>query len=149
NSRSFDEPFFSYDSFGKSASGLLPTDRPNAFKGYTYYELNEGHRASTDFGLFSYAYSGSPQTSYLDVGYAFPGAFPTDIVGRGKWVDVSQDPSTGAITMSKPRTFRTPWFLQSDLQVGQSYKISESKALRFSATFTNLFNRRSTTAYYS
>jgi len=149
NSRAFDEPFFSYDSFGKSASGLLPTDRPNAFKGYTYYALNEGKRASTDFGLFSYAYSGSPQTSYLDVGFAFPGAFPTLVAGRGKWTDFTQDPATGAITVGAPRTFRTPWFTQSDLQVGQSFKMSESKNLRFSATFTNLFNKRSVTAYYS
>ncbi|HSC46033.1 MAG TPA: carboxypeptidase regulatory-like domain-containing protein [Candidatus Acidoferrum sp.] len=149
NSRAFDEPFFSWDAAGKSASGLLPTDRPNAFKGYTYYELNEGKRASTDFGLFSYAYSGSPQTSYLDLGYAFPGAFPTDVAGRGKWMDITQDPSTGAITVGSPRTFRTPWFMQSDLQVGQSFKLSESKNLRLSATFTNLFNKRAVTAYYS
>jgi hypothetical protein len=39
--------------------------------------------------------------------------------------------------------------MQSDLSVGQSYKISESKKLRFSVNFTNLFNKRSTTAYYS
>jgi len=149
NSRAFDEPFFSWDAAGKSASGLLPTDRPNAFKGYTYYELNEGKRSSTDFGLFSYAYSGSPQTSYLDLGYAFPGAFPTDVAGRGKWMDITQNPSTGAVTVGSPRTFRTPWFMQSDLQVGQSFKLSESKNLRFSATFTNLFNKRSVTAYYS
>ena len=39
NSRAFDEPFFSYGAFGTSSSGLLPTDRPNVFKGYAYYEL--------------------------------------------------------------------------------------------------------------
>jgi hypothetical protein len=33
NSRSFDEPFFSWDSTGHSSSGLLPTDRPNTLKG--------------------------------------------------------------------------------------------------------------------
>jgi hypothetical protein len=149
NSRAFDEPFFSFADNGKSASGLLPTDRPNAFKGWTYYTVNEGGHFSTDFGLFSYAYSGSPQTSYADVGFAFPGAFPTLVAGRGKWVDISQDPTTGQITVGNPRTFRTPWFMQSDLSVGQNYKISEKKNLRFSANFTNVFNRRSVTAYYS
>jgi hypothetical protein len=149
NSRAFDEPFFSFADNGKSASGLLPTDRPNAFKGWTYYTVNEGRHNATDFGLFSYLYSGSPQTSYADVGFAFPGAFPTLIAGRGKWVDVTQDPATGAITVGNPRVFRTPWYTQSDLSVGHSYKLNEAKNIRFSATFTNLFNRRATTAYYS
>ena len=36
NSRSFDEPMFSWNAQGGSSSGLLPTDRPNAFKGYAY-----------------------------------------------------------------------------------------------------------------
>jgi hypothetical protein len=127
----------------------MPTDRPHAFKGWTYYTVEEGKHNATDFGLFSYLYSGAPQTSYLDVGFAFPGAFPTDIAGRGKWVDVTQNPATGAITVGSPRTFRTPWFAQSDLSVGHSYKIGEAKNVRFSVTFTNLFNRRATTAYYS
>src|SRR5207245_2617810 len=126
NSRAFDETFFQFDAYGKSASGLMPTDRPNAFKGWTYYELNEGSHNVTDFGVFSSAYSGSPQTSYVDVGFAFPGAFPTLVAGRGKWLDVTQDPATGAITVGSPRTFRTPWFMKTDLSVGHSYKISES-----------------------
>jgi hypothetical protein len=149
NSRAFDEPFFSWGANGRSASGLMPTDRPNAFKGWTYYELNEGKHHATDIGLFSFLYSGSPQTSYADVGFAFPGAFPTLVAGRGKWIDVTQNPSTGAITVGNPRTFRTPWFAQTNLNVGQSFKFGEAKNIRFSATFDNLFNRRAITAYYS
>jgi hypothetical protein len=149
NSRAFDEPFFSWADTGQSASGLMPTDRPNAFKGWTYYELNEGKYNATDIGLFSFLYSGSPQTSYADVGFAFPGAFPTLVAGRGKWVDITQDPTTGAITVGNPRTFRTPWFAQTNLNVGQKFKITESKNIRFFATFDNLFNRRAVTAYYS
>ena len=34
NSRAFDEPYFSWNANGASSSGLLPTDRPNALKGY-------------------------------------------------------------------------------------------------------------------
>jgi len=74
NSRSFDEPYFSWDANGQSSSGLLATDRPHAFKGYGYYELNEGHHNATDFGVFSYLYSGSPETSILDVGFASQGS---------------------------------------------------------------------------
>ena len=35
--RSFDEPFYYFGANGKSNDGPLPTDRPNAFKGYAYY----------------------------------------------------------------------------------------------------------------
>ncbi|MBZ5701817.1 MAG: carboxypeptidase regulatory-like domain-containing protein [Acidobacteriia bacterium] len=149
NSRAFDEPYFSWDANGKSASGPLPTDRPNAFKGWAYYELTEGHHHSTDIGLFANAYSGTAQTSYVDVGYAFPGAFPTLVAGRGKWIDVTQDPATGVITVSNPYVKRTPWFTQADFNVGQNLKFHERMAIRFYANFTNLFNRRATTAYYS
>jgi hypothetical protein len=150
NSRSFDEPMFSWDANGKSSSGLLPTDRPNTFKGFVYYELGWMRKFTTDFGIFQVAYQGSPLTSYLDVGNSFPsgltgGAFPVDVVDRGKWVNVTQDPTTGLITVGSPVTKRTPWYNQTDFNFQQSYKIGESKALSFSATFTNLLNQRSVT----
>jgi len=151
NSRSFDESFFSWNANGGSSSGLLPTDRPNAFKGYAYYELGEGKHMSTDFGIFQFLYSGTPQTSILDVGFSFAppaGAFPTDIVDRGKWVNVSQDQTTGAITTGNPYTFRTPWYIQTDFSLTQNYKISEQKVVSFTATIPNLLNQRAITAYY-
>ncbi|ABF41676.1 TonB-dependent receptor [Candidatus Koribacter versatilis Ellin345] len=147
NSRSFDEPMFSWNALGGSSSGLLPTDRPNAFKGYAYYELPWLKHFTTDFGIFQFAYSGTPLTSYADVGYGFPGAFPVDIVDRGKWVDITQDPTTGAISVSNPYTRRTPWYTQTDFNLQQTWKISESKALSFSATFTNLWNQHATVSY--
>ncbi len=143
NSRSFDEPFFSYNANGGSSSGLLPTDRPNAFKGYAYYELPWLRKFTTNFGLFQYAYSGTPLTSYQDVGFAFPGGFPTDIVDRGKWVNFSQDPTTGVITAGQPYTNRTPWYTQTDFNIQQTYKVTESKVISFAATFTNLWNQHS------
>jgi len=148
NSRAFDEPFFSYNDAGASVSGLMPTDRPNAFKGWTYYTLEEGKHNSTDFGLFAALYSGTPQTSIVDVGFAFPGAFPTLVAGNGKWVDVTQNPTTGAVTVGSPRTLRTPWYNQADVNLGQNFKFHESKAIRFYANFTNVFNRRAVTAFY-
>jgi Carboxypeptidase regulatory-like domain len=147
NSRSFDEPYFSWNDAGGSSSGLLPTDRPNAAKGYVYYDLPWLHRFATDFGVFQSAYSGSPLTSYMDVGYAFPGAFPTDIVDRGKWIDVTQDPNTGEITATAPRVRRTPAFLDTDFNLKQNYKLGEAKALAFDATFTNILNQHSVTSY--
>jgi hypothetical protein len=151
NSRSFDEPFFSWNANGTSSSGLLPTDRPNAFKGYAYYEMGEGRKMSSDFGIFQFLYSGTPQTTIADVAYTFAppaGAFPTDIVNRGQWVNVSQDPNSGAITTGNPFTYRTPWFTQTDFNFTQNYKLSEEKVISFTATIPNILNQRAITAYY-
>ena len=150
NSRAFDEPFFSWGANGESSSGNLPTDRPSSFKGYAYYELNH-KKFATDFGLFQFAYQGTPQTTIADVGYSFAppaGAFPTYLVGRGKWVDVSQDPTSGAITTGNPRVFRTPWYVESDFNLQENYKIGETKVLSYSITVPNLLNQRAVTAYY-
>jgi hypothetical protein len=144
NSRSFDEPIFSWNASGGSSSGLLPTDRPNALKGQAYYDLSWLRKFTTDFGISQYAYSGTPLTSYTDVGYwSAPGAFPVDIVNRGKWIDVTQNPGTGAITTSAPYTKRTPWYTQTDFNFKQAYKVSEKKVVSFDATFTNLLNQHS------
>jgi hypothetical protein len=146
NSRSFDEPYFSWNANGGSSSGLLPTDRPNTFKGYAYYELGWMKKFTTDLGLFQYLYSGSPVTSYTDVGYG-GSAWPVDLFDRGKWANITQDPTTGNFTVGNPSTYRTPWYIQSDFNFTQNYKISEQKAISFSAIFANLFNQHSVTAY--
>jgi hypothetical protein len=145
NSRAFDEPYFQYNAFGGSSSGPLPTDRPNTFKGYAYYELPWLRKFATDFGIFQYLYSGSPQTSYLDVG-AGNGGWAVQAWNRGQWADVSQDPTTGFVTFGAPHSQRLPWFTQTDFNIQQTYKIRESKELSFSATFTNLLNQRAVTA---
>ena len=154
NGRAFDEPYFSWNANGGSSSGLLPTDRPNTFKGYAHYELGWMRRFTTEFGIFQVMYQGSPLTSYLDAGFAFAtgfnvpnagGAFPVDVVNRGKWVNVTQDPATGAITVGSPFTRRTPWYNQTDFNVAQNYKISEGKTVGFSATIVNLLNERAVT----
>jgi hypothetical protein len=155
NGRSFDEPFFSWNANGQSSSGLLPTDRPNTFKGYAYYDLPWMRHFTTQFGIFQVLYQGSPLTSYLDAGFAFPtgfnvpnagGGFPVDVVNRGKWVDVTQDPATGAITVGNPVTRRSPWYNQTDFNLTQNYKLTESKTFAFSATIVNLLNQRTWTA---
>jgi hypothetical protein len=129
-----------------ASSGLLPTDRPNTFKGYTYYELNWLHKFTTTFGIFQVVYQGTPEASYVDVGFGFPGGFPTYPFNIDKVVTITQDPTTGLITVSNPRTQRTPWYNQTDFNVQQDFKIGESKALSFQGTLTNLLNERSVTA---
>jgi carboxypeptidase family protein len=152
NSRAFDEPMFSWTAQGTSNAGLLPTDRPNTFKGYVYYSLPWLRRMTTDLGIFQVLYQGTPETSFMDVGNAGPlyslagGGYSTNIVGRGNWVDVSQDPTTGQITFGPPHLQRTPWYIQTDFNVQQNYRVSESKTISFSATMANLFNERSVTA---
>jgi outer membrane receptor protein involved in Fe transport len=146
NSRAFDEPYFQWNSFGNSSSGLLPTDRPSTWKGYAYYELGWMKKFTTDFGIFQYLYSGSPMTSYLDVG-AGGGGWPVQAWDRGQHVSATQDPTTGAITLGSPSTFRTPWYTQTDFNLQQNYKVSESKIITFTATFSNLLNQRAITAY--
>jgi outer membrane receptor protein involved in Fe transport len=146
NSRAFDEPYFQWNAGGGSSSGLLPTDRPSTFKGYAYYELGWLKKFTTDFGIFQYAYQGSPITSYLDVG-AGGGGWPVQAWDRGNFVDVTQDPTTGFITIGTPRVQRTPWFTQTDFSLQQNYKVTESKMLTFTANFTNLLNQRAVTAY--
>ncbi len=147
NSRAFDEPYFSYNAFGGSSSGLLPTDRPNTFKGYGYYEMSWLKKFTTNFGVFQYLYSGSPMTSYLDVGANSGGAWAVQAWDRGKWVDASQDPTTGVVSLSAPRTRRTPWYIQTDFNIEQRFKVTESKTLSFSINATNLFNQRSVTVF--
>jgi hypothetical protein len=152
NSRAFDEPMFSWSSFGKSSSGLLPTDRPNTFKGYLYYDIPWLHKMTTDLGIFQVLYQGTPETSFMDVGNAGPlyllagGGYSVNVVGRGKWANVTQDPNTGAITIGSPYLKRTPWYLQTDFNLQQNYRVAESKTISFSATLQNLFNQRSVTA---
>ena len=148
NSRSFDESYFQFDANGNSSAGDLPTDRPNTFKGYAYYELGWKHRWSTDFGLFQYAYQGAPVSSYVDVGYSvIPGNYFAVYPEGRQWADISQA-ADGTLTVNSVAPRRTPWFTQTDFNLTQNFKISESKALSFSVTSNNLLNQRAVTAYY-
>ena len=148
-SRAFDEPFYYFGANGKSNNGPLPTDRPNTFKGFVYYQLPwKGHK--TTFGLFQQAYQGIPAFSYIDLGYMFGNSVSqaVSVFGRDKWVNMAQDPTTGAITLGAPYTRRTPWFTQSDFNISQEFKAGEHQTLSFSVYFFNLLNQRATTSYY-
>ena len=145
NSRSFDEPYFQYDSMGGSSSGRLPTDRPHTIKGYAYYNFDYLRKFTSDFGVFQTLYEGSPNTTYANVGYS-ENAFPVDVLGRGKWANITQDPTTGAITVGNPTTYRNPWYNQTDFSFTQGFKITERHSLTFEATFNNVLNQHAVTA---
>jgi hypothetical protein len=148
-SRAFDEPFYYFGANGKSNNGPLPTDRPNTFKGYVYYQLPWKGQTTT-FGIFQTAYQGSPQYSYMDLGLMFGQEVSeaVAIYGRDKWVNMTQDPTTGAITLGQPYTRRAPWFTQTDFNIGHSIKTGEHQALGFTVNVSNLLGQRAVTSYY-
>ncbi len=157
--RSFDEPFYYFGANGKSDDGPLPTDRPNALKGFAYYTLPwKGNTNTTTFGLFQVAYQGSPMSAFSDEGVAIgngTGApFPyeaTYLFGRGNWDNVTQD-ATGAVSFGAPYARRTPWYTQTDFNLSHAIKVNknnEAQALTFNATLTNLLNQRSVTSYWA
>ena len=152
-SRAFDEPFYYFGANGKSNSGPLPTDRPNTLKGFVYYQLSEGKRQTTTFGLFQTAYEGSPVSSYLDTGGMFSSQVSEAVYsfGRGKWVDAATD-GAGNITLGNPTSRRTPWYVQSDVNLMHEIKVdknNERRVFGFEANLTNLLNQHSVTAYYA
>jgi hypothetical protein len=149
-SRAFDEPFYYYGANGKSTNGYLATDRPNTFKGNVYYDMPWNRwNTSTTFGLFQYAYQGTPMATYGDTAAAFFG-IPYESLywyGRDKWADVTQD-ANGNMTIGAPHSRRTPWFTQTDFSIGQTFKVKEHQALRFEANVTNLLGQHSVLAFY-
>jgi hypothetical protein len=158
NSRAFDEPFFYYNSHGGSSNGPLATDRPNTLKGYAYYnlpwsKLHLGSKNVTDFGIFQVAYQGSPLSSYIDVGETYgpgqAGAYFVYPEGRGVWTDVSQNTTTGVITVGNSYKRRTAWYTQSDFNFKHTYQIKDAQTVSFDATIGNLLNQRAITEYGS
>jgi len=151
NSRAFDETYFMFDSYGRASNGLLATDRPNTFKGYAYYQLNEGKRATTTLGIFQTMYQGSPLSSFIDVGGCDAGCDydPVYVEGRGKFAEITQAPD-GTLTVGAVHVRRTPWYLQSDFNFGQEFKVNkdnERHVVGFDATISNLFNQHSALSY--
>jgi Carboxypeptidase regulatory-like domain len=147
-SRAFDEPFYYYGANGQSTNGPLPTDRPNTLKGNIYYQL-PWKGMTTTLGIFQSAYQGTPVSSYTDLASAFFGIpyESTYIFGRGKWSNITQD-AAGNITFGTPYDRRTPWYTQTDLNVGHQFKVKERQSLRFEANFSNLFNQHSVVQFY-
>jgi hypothetical protein len=161
NSRSFDESFFQYNANGGSSSGPLATDRPHTLKGYTYYQIPwKGGRTSTNIGWFQTLYSGTPKSTYTDVGFSFAqppfsGGFPVFPENRGRWANITVAPNELGVnvpTVTSVCSCRTPWYIQSDASFRQEFKLSktnEAQVLTFEANISNLFNQQKVTAFYS
>ena len=122
--RAFDEAFMQFDAHGKAIDGPLPTDRPNTFKGQVYYNL-KWWKFNTVVGLYQQVYSGSPLNSYISVWGA-----PVFVEGRGKFVDVTRNPTTGAWVAGSVSDRRTPMFSQSDVSLSQDFHISKSETAK-------------------
>jgi len=148
--RSFDEPFYYFKADGSSSNGPLPTDRPNTFKGYVYYQLPWWKKQVTTFGLFQSIYEGSPVGSYIDL-LSTNGPSPfeaTYIYGRGNWMPMNMDPTSGTITLGTPYARRTPWYIQSDFSAKHDVRISDLHTVSFEATALNVLNQHAVTSYY-
>ena len=150
--RAFDEPFYYFGANGRSNAGLLPTDRPNVFKGDAYYRLPwKGSSQATTFGVFAYAYQGTPLPSYVDLGLASYG-LPLESVrlfGFDQFANITG--TTGNLTIGPPHVQRTPWYSQTDFNLSHEIKVNknnEHQTLAFSVNATNLLNQKSVTDYY-
>jgi Carboxypeptidase regulatory-like domain/TonB dependent receptor-like, beta-barrel/TonB-dependent Receptor Plug Domain len=142
--RAFDEPFMSYDAHGNEIAGQgpLPTDRPHTFKINAYYSPKWKVFHPT-FGWYQQIYSGTPLTSYLSV-WGAP-VFPE---GRGEFVPLTRNATTGDWQAGTPQAMRTPRYTQTDLSVFQDFhvsKTSEQLVARIGADCINCFNQHSVT----
>lgn len=147
DNRSFDEPYFQYDAYGRSSSGPLATDRPHVLKIDGSYAKRWNRKHSTNIGIFEQLMSGSPLSSYMDVGES--GGYPVYVEGRGKWIDASTD-GNGFVTWGKAHDKRTDAFFETDLNLNHSVKLGENGGvLSFQAIVTNALNMRSVTEVYS
>jgi hypothetical protein len=111
------------------------------------------HGMGTTFGIFQSAYQGTPISSFIDLGTMFGQEVSegVDVFGRGQFASMSVDPTTGAVTLGTPHTFRTPWFTQTDFNLVQSWKTSkkhEAQEVAFELNVLNLWNQHAVTNYY-
>ncbi len=51
------------------------------------------------------------------------------LFGRGQWVNMTTNPTTGAITLGTPYARRTPWYIQSDLSAKHDIKVGDHETI--------------------
>ncbi len=140
--RAFDEPFMQYDAHGKLIEGPLATDRPHTFKAFAYYTL-KWWKMETLIGAYQQVFSGTPLSTYISVWGA-----PVFVEGRGRFAEVTRDPTTGAWSLGKVSDQRTPMFSQTDLSLVHEMHVSETnEAMKvgFEVNMFNIFNQHSPT----
>lgn len=134
--RAFDEPFMQYDAHGKRVDGLLPTDRPNTIKAYGYYDLTSKRFGTTRLGVYEQAYSGTPLSTYISVWGA-----PVFVEGRGGYVDVTRDTTTGNwIAGNVTHNKRTPAYLQTDFNISHEVHVSKTNERMMGKVALECFN---------
>jgi len=144
--RAFDEPFMQFDAHGGVINGPLPTDRPNTFKLNAFYNPRWKVFAPT-IGLYEQIYSGSPLSSYESVWGA-----PVFVEGRGKFVSMTRDTTTGNWVPGSVSDARTPRFSQADISIFQDFHVSKTNerlVARVGGDCINCFNQHSVTVINS
>jgi hypothetical protein len=138
--RYFDMPFMAFDSHGKPAFGLLPTDRPHTLKMYGAYRL-KWFGMETTFGANQAVYSGTPLTTELSLISSQTSSSP--IEGRGTFVNITRAANGDWVLGAIERGKRTPVFTNSDALIIHEFKLSKTnEALRAAIELNviNLFN---------
>lgn len=97
--RNFDLPFIGFSGQGKPDNGVLPTDRPHAFKIYGAYEIPFSKTNTMELTAFQLVESGTPLTTRYTV------------FGVG-----------GQILNGRGDMGRTPWFSQTDFGLRHKYR---------------------------
>lgn len=150
DNRAFDEAFFQFTPAGKPFNGKLATDRPHSVKVSGYYTQDIWHhRHTASIGLLQTLSSGTPLSSYTQVGCT--SSCSIYLEGRGNWVDATRDAS-GNISYSAPYVKRTPALFTTDMSLTESYKVSEShENWRLGVEFNvfNLLNMKHATMIWS
>jgi len=142
NGRAFDLPEMLFDGQGHTIGGPLATDRPHVISGVGYYRL-KWLGMETLIGANQSFESGVPESTCLPtVDSASSCMF---VAGQGNWINFHQDATTGDIVQdSISKGKRTPWLVQTDLQLTHELKVSktnEAMRLRFGVNAFNLFNQ--------
>lgn len=118
--RAWDIDELLWDSRGNlDVRGRLATDRPHVLKLYGSRDFRINGSNTTNLGLFFYAGSGTPLTTYVNT------INQTEVMVNGRG-DMG----------------RTPFLTQTDLVLAHEVRVSESKTLRFEFNALNLFNQK-------
>jgi len=148
NNRSFDLPEMQYTTFGKVLDGFLPTDRPNVLNFSGYYPL-KWLGMETTIGLTQQIAQGTPKSTCIPV---VDSVSSCQFYGntRGTFANFAQDPTTGLWSITSVQSdARMPWFTQTDLNIGHSFKVSkknEAMKMAFDFNASNLLNQHAVLA---
>jgi len=142
NNRTFDLPEMQFTTTGKVADGPLGTDRPNVLNMAGAYTIKWFGMEST-LGVIQTVAQGTPKSTCVGVVDSTSSCQFYD--QRGTWATFSQDPTTGALTVTNvEHDARMPVYTQTDFNFGHAFRVSktnEAMRLAFEFNAINLFNQ--------